>query len=291
MEMNMENKYTKIKAFGDPNNGDITDGEMEITEKLDGANGSVILVDDKFVMRSRNRELLAGIETQKNWNRAHEYLSQIHEATPFVDGLIYYGEVMVHHTINYGVGPAFIGFAVYDIENDIYLNDWHTHFESRGIPTPTRTYVTDISVDTLIEEYGEKKSEFGTEGAIAEGFVVKNYQNQNFAKFVREEFKEDNRKAFGGGLQLPKQKTSYKITERFCTSQRINKGIFSLNEDGMQIEMQMMATLPQAVFDDIIAEEFFKISREYRSVDFGEMRKFIARKCVKRLKEFMLERA
>ena len=288
----MENKFTKIKAFGDRNNANVLDGRCELTEKLDGANGSVIIKDGVFILRSRNNELIGGLENGKNWARALTYLTEIHKTTPFVTGLIYFGEIMVKHTIFYGDAPAFIGYAVFDIEKDMYIEDWYTHFEERGIKTPTRVYVEGIPAIELIEIYGERKSEFGTEGAVAEGFVVKNYDNQHFAKYVREAFKEDNRKTFGVGERKEKQDAAFKIVERFATPSRINKAIHKLNEEnGVEIEMKMMSELPKEVFSDILTEEYVAISTEYDMVSFGNMRKFVAKKCVDRLKGFMLDRA
>ena len=288
--INMDNKFIKIRPFGDRNNQEILEGVVEKTEKLDGANGSIMIKDGQLVMRSRNNELINGLETGKNCIRAWEFVRSIHEETPFEEGLIYFGEILIRHTIIYGETPPFVGYSVYNIKDDRYIEDWYEHFISRDIETPSREYVNGLNAEEIIDKFGEIKSEFGTNDVIAEGFVIKNYSNQQFAKFVRDEFKEDNRKAFGHKEIQERQDNAYKIVERFCTSPRVTKGIHKLIEDdGMELEMQMMTRLPRVVFDDIIEEEFYAISHDYRDVSFGNMTKYISKKCVSGLKAFMIE--
>jgi hypothetical protein len=197
---------------------------------------------------------------------------------------------MTKHTLNYGVTAPFIGYAVMNFET--FLPNWKTFFENRGIPVvPTWS----VSVDTphnelmeLVNKLAHEPSSFGTTGVIREGVVVKNYDNQIFAKYVREAFKEENRKVFGSSSMTPKMDDTDKIMFQYCTTSRIQKFIQKLkDEDGYEIEMRMMERLPSLVADDIMEENILEISKKYKGIDFKTMRKLTAHYCVQYLKAFL----
>ena len=281
----MDNKYVKIKRLGDRNNQDIMSGSVEETEKLDGANFSFRLNEDGALeFRSHNRVIPIEDYGDKSWKQCIEYIQGSHAMTPFDEWFIYFGECMSKHTLNYGITPPFIGYAVYDPRNSTYYGNWEYHFKSRDIPTPERIIHTDTELltDEYIESRMKLPSQFGTSGVVREGIVLKNYSNQQFAKVVNEDFKEQNRAVFGGSDE--KHSDTWKIVEKYCTPARIDKSIFTIrDEQGLSIGMEMMMRLPAMVQFDILEEEIGNIYRKYKYINFKEYKKLIGPKCVEQL--------
>ena len=129
----MENfhKYHKIKQLGDEENKDIflvpTD-QIAIEEKVDGANFRFIIKDVKIIFGSRTQQLTSdeGEETNisKNFQRCVKHILEtvwsnidITES-PLFKSLIFYGENMVKHTMNYDWEkmPPFLGFDILTLQ-------------------------------------------------------------------------------------------------------------------------------------------------------------------------------
>lgn len=290
----MEHKYKKVKRLGESDNRDIMNGTVEETEKVDGGNFSFYLgADDELVFRSHYKIIPVseyGTKAWKNFNDCMEYIKGIHAGEqagmPFDKWYIYFGECMSSHTLNYGIMPPFIGYGVFDPRNQTYYGNWEYHFKSRDIPTPERIIHEDTSIltDEYIESRMKLPSAFGTSGVIREGIVLKNYGNQQFAKVVNDDFREQNRAVFGGNEQR-KESDTRKIVEKYCTPARIDKSIFTIrDEQGMSIGMEMMMRLPAMVQFDILEEEIGAIYKKYKFINFKEYKKLIGPKCVEQLK-------
>jgi hypothetical protein len=276
----MEDKFVKVQRVS--SRVRIRDlHTYEVTEKLDGANFSFYVDENnELVCRSRNREL---VDETGNFTRCVEYVKTIHVDIPFNSGYLYFGECMTKHTIHYGEAPTFVGFAVMDMETKEYTYDWVYHYHSRGVPYVEPCEVAGVDMSTYIESNLNRKSAFGDTDTIQEGLVLKCYETQEFIKFVRDQFKEDNRKAFGGKL-APEDDTG-KIVLRFCTHARIEKHVYKIrDEKGMQVGFEMMQHLPKDVCDDIICEEFMTIYGKYTTMNFKQFRKLIAKECVQYFK-------
>jgi len=276
----MENKFVKIQRTSNlPIREDMV---YEVTEKVDGANFSFYVGDiGELVFRSRNRELVEG--DGKGWSRCVLYLSEVHTNHPFEEGYIYFGECMTKHTIHYGETHAFIGFAVLDVCSDKYIERWSKHYMLRDIPHVDWLYVSGTDINTYVDNHLNDKSAYGDTNAIQEGLVFKCYETQEFVKFVRDQFKEDNRKVFGGKL-VPEDDTG-KIVLRFCTHARIEKHVYRIrDEKDMPIGLEMMQHLPKDVCDDIICEEFMTIYGKYTTMNFKQFRKLVAHECVQYFK-------
>lgn len=275
----MEHKFIKVQRVS---NIPIREDERyEVTEKVDGANFSFYVdCDGSLVFRSRNRELLDGLETGKGWTRCVEFLTDVHGKTPFLPDFIYFGECMTKHTIFYGETHAFIGFAVMDANSEEYIGNWNDHYNERNIPHVPISYLMGNEIMDYVKEHLDDKSEYGTTDATQEGLVFKCYKTQEFVKYVREQFKEDNRDAFRGKLS-PEDDTG-KIVLRFCTHGRIEKHVYAIRDEfDMVIGIEMMQHLPKIVCEDIINEEFKTIYNKYSVVDFKKFRKMVAKECVR----------
>jgi len=284
----MEWKFPKIPAVKAVAGRGLYEGtELEISEKLDGANFS-FFVNESGGLTFRSRNTVLPADAGGSWSHAIKYLRGIHVENPFEVNYIYFGECMTKHTLNYGVTPAFIGYAVMDFIN--YLPNWKPFFENRGIPVvPTWSVSVDTPLMDLVNKLAHEPSSFGTTGVIREGVVVKNYDKQIFAKYVREEFKEENKKVFGESAMTPKMDETDKVLYRYCTTGRIHKMIQKIMDDGRysSVEMRMMEHLPSLVADDILEENILEISYKYKGIDFKSMRKLTAHYCLQYLKAFL----
>ena len=94
-----------------------------------------------------------------------------------------------------------------------------------------------------------------------EGIVIKNYcrkhprgNHQLYAKFVTDEFKENNKAVFGSVRQ--EVSDTSKIVEEFVTDTRIRKQILKLTKEfNQKLEMKLMRKLPNLVVKDILKED------------------------------------
>jgi len=124
-----------------------------------------------------------------------------------------------------------------------------------------------------------------------EGVVIKNYcrkhprgNHQLYAKFVTDEFKENNKAVFGSVRQ--EVSDTSKVVDEFVTDARIRKQILKLvNEFGEKLEMKLMQKLPNLVVKDVLKEEFLEIYDKYKFIDFKEMRAKTTNRCLKVLNE------
>lgn len=252
----------------------------------------IVEQDSALTFRSRNRVLGGGLENGGQWCKAISCITEAHAKAPFEQDFVYFGESMTKHTLNYGVTPPFIGYAVYSRKEERFLADWEMSFTSRDIPVvPTwkiPASTPHVEVMEMVNKISNETSAFGTTGTKREGVVVKNYNTQVFAKYVREEFKEENKKVFGDPQIMPKMDDTDKIVFNYCTPSRIHKHVMSLKDErGYEIGMPMMEHLPVLVEEDILTESIVDIAKRYKGVNFKMMRKHIAHYCVHYLKAML----
>lgn len=286
----MDNKFKKGHYLGHRESEGVLDGTVEVSEKVDGANASVYVNDSgELICRSRNRELIDGLQNEKMFRLVCEYAQLIHTQTPFEPGYIYFGENMVKHTIDYGAVQQFIGYAVYDIGQEIYVDDWYEHFDERGIPRVKVLTLSNPTVEQL-QQYLNHQSGWGTSNAIAEGIFLKNYEKQIFSKIVLDTFREESGWSPSDWGCKQKSSTADKIAEQFCTSARIRKGIYKLRgEYNIDVDMPMMKWLPLEVYEDMLQENIIGISKKYQDVNFGKLRSVVSSKCAHELKAVIME--
>ena len=112
---------------------------------------------------------------------------------------------------------------------------------------------------------------------LAEGVVLKNYNKQLFAKYVRDEFKERNAEAFGGSPKYNKQDDTdnSEFVFKYVTNQRIEKLIFKKLDEGEKLDMKLMGSLIRDTYLDIIEEEWKEILTSNWKLDFKTIRKNI----------------
>jgi len=298
-------KYHKIKRLGDDENKDIflnPDDEIVIEEKVDGANIRILIKDGKIIFGSRTQQLTSDegedIKIEKNFRRCVDFIREKLkdvDLKPF-NNLILIGECMVRHTLNYDWDkiPPFLGFDIYDIKEENYL-DLNNVILNYGILNLPIVPIINIC---KASELGEINDDFvpisqyaprENPNQKAEGLVFKNYKRQIFAKYVRDEFKEHNSKVFGGNPKYNKQgdTNNDEIVFKYCTNARIEKCIFKLIDLGEKLEMALMKKLPTMVYNDMMEEEWKEITdpKKRNKIDFYNLNKLITKRCLSVLEQ------
>lgn len=301
-------KYPKIFMLGKEENKEIfsnPDDEIVIQEKLDGANFRFIFKDGNIIFGSRTQQITSDegeeVNVQKNFRRCVQHIKKrLLEASidlKLCEHLIFYGENMVKHTLDYDWDkiPCFLGFDIFNIDYNKFLSFEamsmvYESFNLNYVPLIDITKagaITEISDNFVPVSIYTPKSNPKQQ---AEGIVFKNYKKQIFAKYVRQQFKEENAKVFGG---TPKYEETYtgKLTARYCTNARIDKCIFKLIDEGHILDMPLMKHLPKMVYDDIWEENFKEIINKKEIIDLGQFRKIVNNRCLSVLKQVITNNA
>lgn len=118
-------KYKKIRTLGHRENENIftvNDDKIIIQEKLDGSNFRFWREGDKLIFGSRNVNNLD--KNNHQFSATINYLKEKIDVDKLDPDIIYIGEAMKKHSINYDWGniPKFIGYdVVYKIKIMAYL--------------------------------------------------------------------------------------------------------------------------------------------------------------------------
>lgn len=294
-------EYPKIKYLGTKDTQGIFDapGNVVIQAKVDGANFSFwidngILHFGKHHNDLTDSEILAVSKKTglKSWKGVEPVINAWAENSKrFVKDYIYYGESMNGHRVPYGNQiPGFIGYDVFDTTIGQFL-DWpnaQVAFKLLGLPFiyihDIISLINDININNLKKLF---ETSFYYDGPD-EGIVIKRYDQLNkygrplFAKLVNDEFKENKRP--------PKQERAkitdeIKIANYYATPARIEKAIYSLRDEGAEIDMPMMATLFKDVVMNILEENILDIYEDHKLINFKTLEGLVSKKCLKVLKD------
>ncbi|MFW6282299.1 MAG: hypothetical protein ACOC1O_05895, partial [bacterium] len=116
--------------------------------------------------------------------------------------------------------------------------------------------------------------------------MFKNYNKQIFAKLVREKFREENRKVFGGSKKHAKTDEEYFVL-KYCTNARIDKIIFKKLDEGKELEMSLMGDLVNEVYADIWEENWREIIFSKKVLDLNKFKKLVSARCLNVLKQMI----
>ena len=289
-------KYPKIKQLGDEETKDLLSNpgdSIVIEEKIDGANMRVLVREEKLILGSRTRTMDEDMEKGKPWKRAVEYIKMKFGEVNLVEynNLLFVFENCIRHTMAYDWNniPPVLGFDIYDMEK----NRWMPYPQNKNIfndigfafvPVLNVVYARDFpsfSDDEIPTSFYASPSAKDTQ---AEGVIFKNYNTQTFAKHVREKFREDSRKTFGGSKKYADNDTD-RVCCMFCTNQRIDKIIFNLVVEGHTLDMKLMMLLPGAVYKDIMEEHWRDIVFSRYEINFHKLKKLVSQRCANVLKQ------
>ncbi|MCP5006222.1 MAG: hypothetical protein GY941_20125 [Planctomycetes bacterium] len=240
--------YPKIWALGGSNIRDILEGEVEITEKLDGSQiGFGKDIEGNLVIRSKGA-VIDQDDPQKLFAPAVKHILSVQHLIP--NDTAFYGETLSkpkHNTLAYGSVPAgYIAlFGKGSFSFDGHLSDyssveaWSLEL-AMGIVPLIYWGETDVNfIRDLVD--GQPESALG--GCPMEGIVVKNYNKPYelygqhvslmVGKYVSEQFKEKHKANDNFGSGKSKMELYF---ESFRTDARWDKAIQHLRDDGQLLE-------------------------------------------------------
>ena len=293
-------KYHKIKILGDEENKNIFDNpedDIIIEEKMDGGNFRFVYGKQGLILGSRTRELDDDNPNSKSFLRCINFIKSKLELNVLRgDNLIFFGECMIKHSMNYDWEniPPFLGFDIFDLKTDMFL-DYDKKkelFDYYGLPMVPLIGIKKAKEIKEITDDNVPDSKYYSPSAKdkkAEGIVLKNYSKQIFAKYVRDEFREINKEAFGDSKKWARQNGDNELlVATYCTNARIDKAIFKLIEDGEKLDMTIMSLLPKAVIKDIYEENWQDVCYSNWNIDFRNVRKLITIRCLSVLKQVIV---
>jgi hypothetical protein len=314
--------YTKIKRLGDDENKDIfisPEEEIVIEEKMDGANFRFMIKNGTIIFGSRTQELSPDKEHKfaKNFTRCISYIIDKIKGKDITtyEGMVFYGECMVSHSMQYDWTniPPFLGFDINNESNQSYPKRYIPYpqnneiFEDLGLDFVPVIKVCKASEIDKIDDSFVPISKYailsGTEDTRkAEGVVFKKYtfkegskeqiDNQIFAKYVRDKFKELNAEVFGGkSVKYNGEDNTPDLVFKYCTNARIDKMIFKLIDKGKPLATTMMPDLIRGVLNDIYEECSLEILKSDWVIDFPKMRKLIPKRCIAVLNQVITNNA
>lgn len=275
--------FPKILHIGDKQILDLFEGEVEITEKLDGSQFSFGRVDGEIITRSKGREFS---EPDKLFKPVWEYVHSIADRLP--EGLFFYGETLGtprHSTLAYDRTPKnfFAMFGVYNSQTREFLPyenivEWSNRLEVDAVPL---LFKGEISQDKILEMVDDTVSYLG--GQKIEGVVVKAYKPWMFlgqilltvmsGKYVTEAFKEVHQKDW---TKLNTGKGKFDVLkENYRTEARWNKAIQHLKENGeLTGTPKDIGALLKEVYVDIETEEKENIKEQLYNIYKSDIMKY-----------------
>ena len=316
-------KYDHVERLGHDEVEGIDLGEVYVFPKLDGTNASVWIDytppdDDGPVMP----EICCGSRTRtlsEDFDNANFYRWVNDDATwPLWQGLIgakmafctIYGEWLVPHTLKTYRSDAWRRFwvsDVYDHDEERYVpyNEYAAILQKIGFDViEPLCIITNPTEVQLRKEVDENSYLIIDGGGAGEGIVIKNYLweskygRQPWAKLVRNEFKEENKRAFGVTEKDGKFQVEAAIAEEFITQAVVEKALAKINQDvlnahdfGIQdcslpnqiarrkavLEGARPKIIPRllgTVFYDLVREDLWDALKKHKfpSVDFRRLR-------------------
>lgn len=271
--------FPKIFAIGQRYTEKLFDGEVEITEKIDGSQIGFGVIDGALHIRSKGA-IIHVDNPDKMFGLAVDVIKSVQHL--LIDDVVYYGEYLQkprHNVIHYGRVPE-NNIALFGMMNFKRQEHWgHEYIKQEadkiGLETVWLIHKGKIhSIDELkinlsrISALGKEK---------IEGFVVKNYSQQLMlggmiipilaGKYVSEDFKEVHKKNWRMENTGKGKWEVYK--EGFTTQARWLKAIHYLRDCGQLEEgPKDIGKLIKRIQQDITEEETQNI-KEWLFDNFG----------------------
>ena len=327
----MFRKYDHVERLGHDDVSGLIAGDVYVFPKLDGTNSSIwfeeVEYDYKLTPRptvhitrcgSRTRELsvesdnagfckwVASAEVQ--WKLCELYQSGAQDWT-------IYGEWLVPHTLKTYREDSWRKFYVFDVydnnkEKYLHYEQYEPTIKAAGLDViePMCVY-TNPSEEQLQREASNNTYLILDGAGCGEGIVIKNYNwtntwgKQPWAKIVRNEFKEENQRAFGTAVKGGEYQVEAAIAETYVTQALVEKvrskiRIELLNQDtesGVQTweaeaddsdfslmyrkveerhRGQMIPRLLGTVYHDVVSEELWGAVKEHKdpTIDFKKLK-------------------
>lgn len=269
-------KYKDIERLKDKYAPAFKVGEhITITEKIDGANASIVVNEDGTLTACSRRNELNQNNTLQGFYDFVQTLDASIVSTALTSRYILFGEWLVKHTIRYPEDKMkqFYVFDVYDTETEQYMPWDFTKQIAEFIGLKTVPLFYDgpfISWEHIYSFVG--KTEMGGE-PTGEGVVIKSQDRLDnkfsgtpeYVKIVAKEFSEVHQSKPQKEIDPAKvaaKQAAEDLAATIVTARRVEKAIQKLVEDGIVPEdwdeksLGVIAKhLPRAVYNDCVKEE------------------------------------
>lgn len=269
-------KYKDIERLKDKYAPAFKVGEhITITEKIDGANASIVVNEDGTLTACSRRNELNQNNTLQGFYDFVQTLDASIVSAALTSRYILFGEWLVKHTIRYPEDKMkqFYVFDVYDTETEQYIPWDFTKQIAEFIGLKTVPLFYDgpfISWEHIYSFVG--KTEMGGE-PTGEGVVIKSQDRLDnkfsgtpeYVKIVAKEFSEVHQSKPQKEIDPAKvaaKQAAEDLAATIVTARRVEKSIQKLVEDGIIPEnwdeksLGVIAKhLPRAVYNDCVKEE------------------------------------
>lgn len=269
-------KYKDIERLKDKYAPAFKAGEhITITEKIDGANASIVVNEDGTLTACSRRNELDQNNTLQGFYDFVQTLDASIVSAALTSRYILFGEWLVKHTIRYPEDKMkqFYVFDVYDTETEQYMPWDFTKQIAEFIGLKTVPLFYDgpfISWEHIYSFVG--KTEMGGE-PTGEGVVIKSQDRLDnkfsgtpeYVKIVAKEFSEVHQSKPQKDIDPAKvaaRQAAEDLAATIVTARRVEKSIQKLVEDGIVPEdwdeksLGVIAKhLPRAVYNDCVKEE------------------------------------
>lgn len=269
-------KYKDIERLKDKYAPAFKSGEhITITEKIDGANASIVVNEDGTLTACSRRNELNQNNTLQGFYDFVQTLDASIVSAALTSRYILFGEWLVKHTIRYPEDKMkqFYVFDVYDTETEQYMPWDFTKQIAEFIGLKTVPLFYDgpfISWEHIYSFVG--KTEMGGE-PTGEGVVIKSQDRLDnkfsgtpeYVKIVAKEFSEVHQSKPQKEIDPAKvaaRQAAEDLAATIVTARRVEKSIQKLVEDGIIPEdwdeksLGVIAKhLPRAVYNDCVKEE------------------------------------
>ena len=296
-------KYKDIERLKDKYAPAFKVGEhITITEKIDGANASIVVNEDGTLTACSRRNELNQNNTLQGFYDFVQTLDASIVSAALTSRYILFGEWLVKHTIRYPEDKMkqFYVFDVYDTETEQYMPWDFTKQIAEFIGLKTVPLFYDgpfISWEHIYSFVG--KTEMGGE-PTGEGVVIKSQDRLDnkfsgtpeYVKIVAKEFSEVHQSKPQKEIDPAKvaaKQAAEDLAATIVTARRVEKAIQKLVEDGIVPEdwdeksLGVIAKhLPRAVYNDCVKEEPETVAQiENFGKICGSLTMKLARKAVK----------
>jgi hypothetical protein len=307
-------KFPKIRYPSDPETDGLHNGEVVVTEKIDGANFRFTWDDeDGLVIGTRNHTYTTDDENLPHaFTHAVEYVQNALEqaSNQFLAAFqagewTLFGEAMHRHSLVYedidyhnpskgaphapveGETPNVVLFDIW-VEDE---GEWLPWDEFENVVSSSPFETTEVLERGDPDELSFDVPEESMFGGPPEGIVARRVDGTVRAKKVTEDFKETNAVAFENPSKA--QSDAAEFVAAYITRERIENVAHGLVDEGLyeQLEMPMMEDLPREVLKDAMAENGWDLltsggfEGEWDDDFKGEVRSKASKKCARVLKE------
>jgi len=285
----------------------LASGDIIVQEKLDGGQYRVRLDQGNPVFASKKNILGTDPDTFNGFfQRPAKHLCTALDAAgksaaiEQYGPLTLFGENMLRHALDYAWSrvPPFLVFDIYVHQQGSFLpvDQAQTLTDQLGLSfVPILDRIPASRFDS--EAYAENLPESQYRDGPAEGVVLKNYQTEQFAKLVNDQFKEVHHDRWGYTQTHAEDYTDL-VAARYVTNERIEQQLRKLviERGPGSLSMELVRPLKERVYDDIWDEHYHEIAHPKnrtdldgsgQQLDLRQLQKLTMQRCKTRLKTIL----